>query len=233
MRSAFASARHLNKVHDPILSAGTSRQTVAHIVPCTINMFWRGGDIDLVSFSFVCGHHVNILWAVQALATNFNFKTTASWDLWTSQSQPHPRKRRKWWRRKRRYWAFHNLIGLWNLPAWSLIGVFKEYEAKLEERQKAEKLKFRCKIEEKINAFLKDDKSKTLKFPAMDKFQRLVTFCLSNVRYQEVRTLLQVCYTWCLWNCWSSNPQFWGGGCRQTYPGIDINSANTNDQKLK
>ena len=85
---------------------------------------------------------------------------------------------------------------------WSLIfasmntnGVFKEYEAKLEERQKAEKLKFRCKIEEKINAFLKDDKSKTLKFPAMDKFQRLVTFGLSNVRCQEVRTLLQVCYT--------------------------------------
>ena len=52
------------------------------------------------------------------------------------------------------------------------IGFVQEYEAKLEERQKAEKLKFRCKIEEKINAFLKDDKSKTLKFPAMDKFQR-------------------------------------------------------------
>ena len=56
----------------------------------------------------------------------------------------------------------------------------QEYEAKLEERQKAEKLKFRSKIEEKINAFLKDDKSKTLKFPAMDKFQRWVAFGLLN-----------------------------------------------------
>merc|ERR1712233_174700 len=57
----------------------------------------------------------------------------------------------------------------------------KEYEAKLEERQKAEKLKFRCKIEEKINAFLKDDKSKTLKFPAMDKFQRSVVHDVSEI----------------------------------------------------
>merc|ERR1712210_8322 len=56
-----------------------------------------------------------------------------------------------------------------------------EYEAKLEERQKAEKLKFRCKIEEKINAFLKDDKSKTLKFPAMDKFQRSVVHDVSEI----------------------------------------------------
>merc|ERR1711997_1290178 len=57
----------------------------------------------------------------------------------------------------------------------------KEFEAKLEERQKAEKLKFRCKIEEKINAFLKDDKSKTLKFPAMDKFQRSVVHDVSEI----------------------------------------------------
>merc|ERR1711874_261304 len=56
-----------------------------------------------------------------------------------------------------------------------------EYEAKLEERQKAEKLKFRSKIEEKINAFLKDDKSKTLKFPAMDKFQRSVVHDVSEI----------------------------------------------------
>ena len=144
-----------------------------------------------------------------------------------------PSEKEKMMKKKKKVLGISQFNRSLKFPAWSLIGIFKEYEAKLEERQKAEKLKFRCKIEEKINAFLKDDKSKTLKFPAMDKFQRLVTFCLSNVRYQEVRTLLQVCYSWCLWNCWSSNPQFWGGGCRQTYPGIDINSANTNDQKLK
>ena len=40
-----------------------------------------------------------------------------------------------------------------------LNGFLQEYEAKLEERQKAEKLKFRCKIEEKINACVKRDKS--------------------------------------------------------------------------
>merc|ERR1712083_314496 len=43
------------------------------------------------------------------------------------------------------------------------------------------KLKFRSKIEEKINAFLKDDKSKTLKFPAMDKFQRSVVHDVSEI----------------------------------------------------
>ena len=73
----------------------------------------------------------------------------------------------------------------------------QEYEAKLEERQKAEKLKFRSKIEEKINAFLKDDKSKTLKFPAMDKFQRWVAFGLLNgvvlCMMKHHKALLQVC----------------------------------------
>ena len=74
----------------------------------------------------------------------------------------------------------------------------QEYEAKLEERQKAEKLKFRSKIEEKINAFLKDDKSKTLKFPAMDKFQRWVAFGLLNgvvlcMMMKHHKALLQVC----------------------------------------
>ena len=74
----------------------------------------------------------------------------------------------------------------------------QEYEAKLEERQKAEKLKFRSKIEEKINAFLKDDKSKTLKFPAMDKFQRCVAFGLLNsvvlcIMMNFHKALLQVC----------------------------------------
>ena len=67
----------------------------------------------------------------------------------------------------------------------------QEYEAKLEERQKAEKLKFRSKIEEKINAFLKDDKSKTLKFPAMDKFQRFANTTTSPT--SDSSFLCQVC----------------------------------------
>ena len=48
----------------------------------------------------------------------------------------------------------------------------KEFEAKLEEKHKAAKLKFRSKVEEQINSFLKDDQQKTLKFAAMDKYQR-------------------------------------------------------------
>jgi len=57
----------------------------------------------------------------------------------------------------------------------------KEFEAKLEEKQKADKLKFRSKIEEKINNFLKDDKLKTFKFPIMDKFQRSVVHDVSEI----------------------------------------------------
>ena len=132
----------------------------------TVWYFWGGGGGGeeehygspgqvLMSLFYWCFNHVT----AQAY-----FKTTASWDPWTSQSRPHPQKKRKWWRRKRR---------LFKKIAAQLNSFLQEYEAKLEERQKAEKLKFRCKIEEKINAFLKDDKSKTLKFPAMDKFQRL------------------------------------------------------------
>ena len=29
--------------------------------------------------------------------------SSASWDPWTNQNQPHPQKKRNWWRRKRRY----------------------------------------------------------------------------------------------------------------------------------
>ena len=42
----------------------------------------------------------------------------------------------------------------------------------MEEKHKAAKLKFRSKVEEQINSFLKDGQQKTLKFAAMDKYQR-------------------------------------------------------------
>ena len=48
----------------------------------------------------------------------------------------------------------------------------KELTLKLEAKEKEAKRKFREKIEEKINEFIKDPDSKTYKFPAMDKYQR-------------------------------------------------------------
>ena len=159
----------------------------------------------------------------------FDFlSSSASWDPWTNQNQPHPQKKRNWWRRKRRY----SLLTVWNKVTIELL-FSQEYEAKLEERQKAEKLKFRSKIEEKINAFLKDDKSKTLKFPAMDKFQRWVAFGLLNgvvlcMMMKHHKALLQVCCAWCIRNSWSCNSQFWGGRHWQTHPGLEFNSWDKN-----
>ena len=48
----------------------------------------------------------------------------------------------------------------------------KELALKMEAKEKEAKQKFREKIEEKINEFIKEGDSKTYKFPAMDKYQR-------------------------------------------------------------
>ena len=50
----------------------------------------------------------------------------------------------------------------------------KELAAKLEEKHKEAKLKFRTKVETQINDFLKKENEKTLKFSAMDKYHRSV-----------------------------------------------------------
>jgi hypothetical protein len=50
----------------------------------------------------------------------------------------------------------------------------KELAQKIEAREKEAKRKFREKIEEKVNEFIKDGDGKTYKFPAMDKYQRYV-----------------------------------------------------------
>ena len=50
----------------------------------------------------------------------------------------------------------------------------KEMVAKIEEKQRQAKLKFRTKIEAKLNDFLKKENDKTLKFPPMDKYHRSV-----------------------------------------------------------
>ena len=57
----------------------------------------------------------------------------------------------------------------------------KEMLAKMEEKERQAKLKFRTKIEDKINEFLKNDNERTVKFPAMDKYQRSVVHDVSEV----------------------------------------------------
>ena len=57
----------------------------------------------------------------------------------------------------------------------------KEMVAKIEEKERQAKLKFRTKVETKINEFLKKENDKTLKFPPMDKYHRSVVHDVTEV----------------------------------------------------
>ena len=57
----------------------------------------------------------------------------------------------------------------------------KEMIAKMEEKERQAKLKFRTKIEDKINEFLKKENDRTLKFDAMDKYHRSVVHDVAEV----------------------------------------------------
>jgi len=57
----------------------------------------------------------------------------------------------------------------------------KEMMAKIEEKERQAKLKFRTKIESRINEFLKKENERTLKFEAMDKYHRSVVHDVSEV----------------------------------------------------
>ena len=57
----------------------------------------------------------------------------------------------------------------------------KEMIAKMEEKERQAKLKFRTKIEDKINEFLKKENERTLKFDAMDKYHRSVVHDVAEV----------------------------------------------------
>jgi len=57
----------------------------------------------------------------------------------------------------------------------------KELAAKLEEKHKEAKLKFRTKVETQINDFLKNENEKTLKFSAMDKYHRSVVHDVTEI----------------------------------------------------
>merc|ERR1712112_101546 len=57
----------------------------------------------------------------------------------------------------------------------------KEMLAKLEEKDRQAKLKFRTKIETKINEFLKKDDDRNIKFEPMDKYHRSVVHDVAEV----------------------------------------------------
>ena len=57
----------------------------------------------------------------------------------------------------------------------------KAMYAKLEEKERQAKIKFRTKIETRINEFLKKENDRTLKFEPMDKYHRSVVHDVSEV----------------------------------------------------
>ena len=57
----------------------------------------------------------------------------------------------------------------------------KELAAKMEEKHREAKLKFRTKVETQINDFLKKENEKTLKFSAMDQYHRSVVHDVSEI----------------------------------------------------
>merc|ERR1712013_785545 len=57
----------------------------------------------------------------------------------------------------------------------------KELLAKMEEKHREAKLKFRTKVESQINEFLKEENEKTLKFSAMDQYHRSVVHDVAEI----------------------------------------------------
>ena len=57
----------------------------------------------------------------------------------------------------------------------------KELAAKLEEKHREAKLKFRTKVETQVNDFLKNENEKTLQFSAMDKYHRSVVHDVAEI----------------------------------------------------
>lgn len=56
-----------------------------------------------------------------------------------------------------------------------------EITKKMEEKEKEKIMKFRCKIEEKINSFIKDDNKKSFAFPVMDKYGRSIVHDVAEI----------------------------------------------------
>jgi len=57
----------------------------------------------------------------------------------------------------------------------------KEMVVKMEERNRAAKIRFRSKVEAKLGAFQSDSEAKTLKFPPMDRYQRSVVHDVAEI----------------------------------------------------
>ena len=57
----------------------------------------------------------------------------------------------------------------------------KEHIAKMEEKHREAKQKFRTKVETQINDFLKKENEKTLKFSAMDQYHRSVVHDVAEI----------------------------------------------------
>ena len=57
----------------------------------------------------------------------------------------------------------------------------KEMAAKMEEKHREAKQKFRSKVESQINEFLKKENEKTLKFSAMDQYHRSVVHDVAEI----------------------------------------------------
>lgn len=56
-----------------------------------------------------------------------------------------------------------------------------EIAKKIEEKEKAANQKFRSRVEEKINSFVKDDNKKSFKFPPMDKYHRSIVHDVAEI----------------------------------------------------
>jgi hypothetical protein len=56
-----------------------------------------------------------------------------------------------------------------------------EMTKKIEEKEKEKILKFRAKIEEQINSFIKDDNKKSFTFPSMDKYCRSIVHDVAEI----------------------------------------------------
>ena len=56
-----------------------------------------------------------------------------------------------------------------------------EIAKKIEEKEKAANQKFRAKVEDKINSFVKDDNKKSYKFPPLDKYHRSIIHDVAEI----------------------------------------------------
>ena len=215
--SSVVSIKPLFSVTKPV--ALSSQSTFFQGCDCVIISRRRRRRRRRPSWIYLAGTLPSLWWNLGKIF--YLLFSSASWDPWTNQNQPHPQKKKNWWRRKRRY--THCLEQSHNSTCF-----LRSTRPNLRKDKRQRSWSFAPRLRRKLTPSSKMINLKPWNFLPWTNSRGVLHLAFLNgavlCMMKPPKALLQVCCAWCIRNSWSCNSQFWGGRHWQTHPGLEFNS---------